>query len=190
MKLYLSDSDPRNTVFGSETDGRAMYIVDTPFKFFDTRVSKISKVVHGVVEPLAEIEWHTFASSRLRFQGKDVAFTDMFQRVGFAWRDRVFVGTDDREYKWRLSSASKLYLNDRTETPVARSHKLSLGIFGPSHSPYLEVFPEGEGILDMIIITFVYVEKLRRDNERRRRRGAAGGGGPGGGGDGGGGGGC
>ena len=31
--------------------------------------------------------------------------------------------------------------------------------------PSLEIFPEGEHMVDLIVVTFVYIEKLRTDRD-------------------------
>ena len=50
-------------------------------------------------------------------------------------------------------------------TEVARYHEGTLGIVGPKQMPRLEVDPSVEHMLDLIVLTFLYVEKLRGDME-------------------------
>ncbi|KAJ8520071.1 hypothetical protein ONZ45_g3076 [Pleurotus djamor] len=179
MQLIQSKSDPRNTTFSSDS-GELTYAVETPFHVLENRVSTISKVSSNVEQSqvLAEIEWHRMGSTVVKFKGRSMSVGELFRRVGFAWRHRVFVGPDGKEYIWKLGSrSSKLFLYDTVEMPIARSHKSSLGVFGSSHPASLEIFPEGEHMLDMILVTFVYIEKQRRDNERASRSAAASGGG-------------
>lgn len=57
-------------------------------------------------------------------------------------------------------------------------HRRCLGILGPKREPSLDINTDLMPILDTIVLTFVYVEKLRMDKEERRKRGAASGGGP------------
>jgi hypothetical protein len=52
---------------------------------------------------------------------------------------------------------------------VARFHRKSLGIFRKARKASLEIFPTGEHIVDAIMVTFIYVEKLRKDRERAAR---------------------
>jgi len=62
------------------------------------------------------------------------------------------------------------------DTPVARYHRSSLGILSPAHSAYLEIFPIGEHMVDLIVVTFIYIERLRQEKEEAQR--PHGGGGP------------
>jgi hypothetical protein len=59
-----------------------------------------------------------------------------------------------------------LYLNDAAKTPVALFHPKCFGIIGKKRPAYLEIFPAGEDIMDTILPTFLYVEKMRKDRER------------------------
>ena len=70
----------------------------------------------------------------------------------------------------------QLSLNDGSKTEVARYHRGSLGIIGPKKKPCLDINPDVAHMSDLIVLTFVYVEKLRMDKERAARN--SGGGGP------------
>jgi hypothetical protein len=59
----------------------------------------------------------------------------------------------------------QLILNDGSNTPVAQFHRKNLGIVGKAQSAHLEIFPAGEGILDTILVTFIYIENLRKVKE-------------------------
>ena len=58
--------------------------------------------------------------------------------------------------------ARQLALNDESKTPIARYHRRLIGLVVQTYKAYLEIFPEGEAIVDEIVITFIYVEMLRR----------------------------
>lgn len=62
---------------------------------------------------------------------------------------------------------SQLMLNSSlTPTTIAKYHKKKYGIFSDERrDPYLEIRPEGEHMVDLILVTFVFVEKTRQDNE-------------------------
>jgi hypothetical protein len=49
---------------------------------------------------------------------------------------------------------------------VARFHRATLGIIGKKRKAMLEVSPEVAHMMDTIIMTFIYVEKLRKDKEK------------------------
>ena len=69
---------------------------------------------------------------------------------------------------------SALYIqlarNDETRMELARYHRATLGIIGPKRKPYLDIHPEVVHMLDMIVVTFVYIEKLHMDKERAAQR--------------------
>lgn len=56
----------------------------------------------------------------------------------------------------------QLVLGDDS-TVVARYHPREIVIIGNGQPAYLEIFPEGREMVDLIVTTFVYVEMLRKD---------------------------
>ena len=128
--------------------------------------------------------------------------------IEMGWRSRLdllasrkctFTGPDGRRYRWDMhsrdvvvsvkhfefgwivssySSFPQLSLDDASRTEIARHHRATLGIIGKRRSARLEIAPQAEYMLDLIVITFIYVEKLRMDKEKSQRRAAASGGGP------------
>ena len=74
--------------------------------------------------------------------------------------------------------ANKLYTKDASKTLVAAFHRRRLGIIGDARPASLEICPQGQHMVDLIVVTFIFVEKLRSDKERLRRSARAGGGGP------------
>jgi hypothetical protein len=61
-----------------------------------------------------------------------------------------------------IALAEQLILDDGSKTRVAHSHPQSLGIVGKAHKAYIEIYPDGEDIIDIILMTFVYLEQQRR----------------------------
>ncbi|KIK64550.1 hypothetical protein GYMLUDRAFT_117162, partial [Collybiopsis luxurians FD-317 M1] len=71
-----------------------------------------------------------------------------------------------KEYKWVLGFYSpQLILNDGSSTVVAQFHRRKF-ILWNTPPGYLEIFPAGVDIIDTILVTFIYIEKLRKDKER------------------------
>jgi hypothetical protein len=64
----------------------------------------------------------------------------------------------------------KLVLNDESKTPVARGHRSNIGLIGKRRQARLEIYPGFEHLADILLITFIYVEKIRKDTERDRQR--------------------
>ncbi|KIK64382.1 hypothetical protein GYMLUDRAFT_39929 [Collybiopsis luxurians FD-317 M1] len=124
-------------------------------------------------EYIAQIDWRVFRSSKIRFSkgrfsGKEVLVSELFRKEGWGWlgRHRVFTGEDGKEYKWRLRNTyCELTLKDANNTPVATYHPEILS----RRKPYLEIFPEGQDMMDELFVTFTYIERLRKVKERSAR---------------------
>jgi len=191
MKLILSDDSPLSTII-TNSSGQSLYHIDTPYrqgprttiirrsrnapvsyssstKDTPSVLSEGETLTNGrdnEFSELASIEWHTFASSKLRYEGKEVDLKQfMPNEKSFARGRRIITGLDGRTYRW---NHPVLELNDGSKTPIAvykrrrcRSREQAM----------LEIMPEGEHMPDLIVITWVYVEKIIR-NQRRARRGA------------------
>ncbi|ESK82737.1 hypothetical protein Moror_5671 [Moniliophthora roreri MCA 2997] len=116
---------------------------------------------------LGRIDWRTLQSSTIQILDQQMETKDFFRSEGWSGkkRNRIFTGPDGKEYKWILGSfTSKLVLNDGTETPVAKFHQSNMGLFEKKRRGVLEIYPPGEHMVDLILVTFVYVEKIRRDD--------------------------
>jgi hypothetical protein len=64
----------------------------------------------------------------------------------------------------------QLFLNDSSKTPIAKFHRQHAG--SKDKEPVqasLEIFEEGLHMVDLIVVTFVYIEKMRKDRERGSR---------------------
>ncbi|KAE9405830.1 hypothetical protein BT96DRAFT_988075 [Gymnopus androsaceus JB14] len=119
---------------------------------------------------LAQIDWRVFKSSKIRFgegqysyAGREVHVKDLFKKQGWGWwgRHRVFTGEDGNEYRWRLGrTRPELTLNDALKTPIATFHNQRL--FSRQGCAYLEIFPQGQHMVDEIFVTFIYIERIRR----------------------------
>lgn len=57
----------------------------------------------------------------------------------------------------------QLVTNDGSQTPVA-CYKANEKLFSKT-APTLEIFPAGEHMVDLIVVTLLYIEKNRKDRE-------------------------
>ncbi|KAJ7119088.1 hypothetical protein C8R44DRAFT_789990 [Mycena epipterygia] len=191
MQLVLTTASPSNAVY---TDGSGpQYKVTTPLKLHD-RTTAISRVIeHGIprrrsqsrsehedeaeVEgerfaSLAQIDWRVVGSSVIRFRDRELLTREFFRKKGWGWygRHRVFTAADGREFKWILGAyTSQLKLNNAAETPVAHYRPKKLGLLSKPRKASLEVLPDFEYMMDEILVTFVYIEHLRKTKERAAR---------------------
>ncbi|KAG1732934.1 hypothetical protein EDB19DRAFT_1855240 [Suillus lakei] len=170
ISFTLSTENVRNTVITNE-QGQVIYKTDTPFRF-SGRTTTIQKVkpnddqshMRDQFDVMGEIEWHIFASSKFRFRGTEVETKEFIPRRGLWGRKRVFTGPDGCPYRWDLQFRV-LSRDDGSRTEVARFHRATLGIIGRKRKATLEVSPEVAHMMDTVIMTFIYVEKIRRDKE-------------------------
>ncbi|TEB19959.1 hypothetical protein FA13DRAFT_1645677 [Coprinellus micaceus] len=202
MQLILTTRDPYNASYCTP-EGQVIYRVVSPFQLLHRRRATIDKVVptdlssytedmQDQFERIGEVEYHTIFSSIITFggvaQSVDKFFRKKISLLNLA-SHRIFTGPDGKEYRWKLGYAKPvLYLNDDTSTPVAKFHQQDIISITPrARRAALEIFPAGEHMVDLIVVTLVYIEKLRRNREGAAKSGRRGGGGPGGDGGGGGG---
>ena len=106
---------------------------------------------------------------------------------------RTFTGPDGLPYRWDMLSdvvvvstecvkifeirlltfslsVVQLSRDDRSKKEIARYHRGSLGIIGRRRDPRLDVDPDMTHMLDLIVLTFVYVEKIRMDKRQDARQ--------------------
>ncbi|KAH9483471.1 hypothetical protein JR316_0002939 [Psilocybe cubensis] len=129
---------------------------------------------------VAEIEFHAISSTIIRHGGGERKTCDFFKKEGWAWYggNRIFTGPDQKQYMWKMgSSISELFLLDtdiseehgKAHVPflVARYHCPRHSV--PSHEkepPCLEIFKAGEHMTELILITFIYIEEMRRQRQK------------------------
>ncbi|KAG2365613.1 hypothetical protein BDR07DRAFT_1398170 [Suillus spraguei] len=171
--LTLSSEHVCDTVITNE-QGRVLYKTDTPFKLLGAQTTTIQKIkpngdhyhMLDQFDVLGEIEWHTFTSSKFRTGGTEVETKHFIPEKGLLGRKRVFTGPDGRPYRWDLeTTVVVLSRDDGSRMEVARFHRATLGVIGKKRKAMLEVSPEVAHMMDTVIMTFIYVEKLRRDRE-------------------------
>jgi len=83
---------------------------------------------------------------------------------------RTFVGPDGKSYSWHLGmTTSMLTLKQEVTVDVPRTIAkfYPLNTVSSGRNPYLEIQPEGRHMLDIIVITWVYIETKRRGLEKQ-----------------------
>jgi len=136
----------------------------------DSDTTQSEGLLHNVAEmevenePLASIHWKTFRASQVDQGSQTVSVHELLARAGPLKTSYSFRGLDGSSYHWNLgvlgTSSPVLTLGDENHTVVAKHHSGEL--FG-QRKPSIEIFPLGEQNLDHVIMTFLYVEKRRRD---------------------------
>ncbi|XP_006458731.1 hypothetical protein AGABI2DRAFT_115754 [Agaricus bisporus var. bisporus H97] len=180
MRLILSSQNPRDSYYSTDA-GQVIYKVNKS----GSSVTTLRKAVNNDHFALyAEVEFHTFRSTRFRFQNRDVSVDDHFRKEGWFNPRWVFRAADNREYYWKLDGKYlEMFRNDGSKKEMVKykEHKSSFGPFITGRPASLEVDNSCISILDDIIMTYVYCQKQRKKRQASRS-GAAGASGPGGGG--------
>ncbi|ESK82738.1 hypothetical protein Moror_5672 [Moniliophthora roreri MCA 2997] len=181
MKLHLSQNFLNSTY--TDDTGRVIYKVNTPSTPLVNGSTTISKVLpadtdiprrdsgsdsdsHERFANLGRIDWRTLQSSLIRILDQQMETKQFFRRDGWSGklfgRNRVFTAPDGKEYKWILDPLiMELVLNDGNDSLVAKYHRGNMGITEEKRRGVLEIYPAGEHMVDLILVTFVYVEKVR-----------------------------
>ncbi|KIJ58385.1 hypothetical protein HYDPIDRAFT_119577 [Hydnomerulius pinastri MD-312] len=169
MRLTFSHSHCKNTEIFDEQD-RQLYTVSTPSEWHEkTTITKHPRHGDRTSEVLAEIEWHFFHEDLIKFGGQDLEADTLLEQRNWS-TGRYFTGPDGRSYKWKHDPRHCWLKEDveGSDVELAKFHPRNAGWNKPEHPPYLEVSDSLEHMLDLIIITFIYVEKLRHDEHHDR----------------------
>ncbi|KAF8128217.1 hypothetical protein EV363DRAFT_1170817 [Boletus edulis] len=167
MRLIFSNSYYKNTDISDE-QGNKLYTISTPRGW--KQVTTITKYDSGkrnrAPQVLCVIEWHRVKKTKFLFGQREMAVDRILYRRPYSW-GRYFTGPDGLTYKWKVGFR---YCWLKHETKHARAHLVkfhgrNLGIRKPSHPPFLEIAPEVAHMIDHIIVTYMYMERLRRDVE-------------------------
>ncbi|KAF8546568.1 hypothetical protein OG21DRAFT_1473039 [Imleria badia] len=181
MRLTLSSETVRNAVMRNES-GQILYRTFHPLKLgINQGTTTIQKIkpnddptdMRDQFDVLAQIEWHLTTPTVFRMHGQELPSNVFIPRHGIRGRlsKRTFTGQDGRPYRWDMHRhVVVLSRNDETREELARYHRATLGILGPKQRPYLEIHPDVWHMLDMIVVTFVYIEKLHMDKDRGAQR--------------------
>jgi len=178
MDLYLTNhANVRNTNFCNAA-GQIMYKSETPGSVFaPNKKTTVYKVIPNDTpedmtdkfRDLATVVWHVVATSILTYEGAEMPMVSK----GVLARQRVFTAPGDgRSFIWTLGMWTvTLELNDDSKTIVARSHRSDIGIItGTPRQARLEISPGFEHLVDVILVTYIYAEKIRKSREKAAER--------------------
>ncbi|KAH7912909.1 hypothetical protein BJ138DRAFT_1099913 [Hygrophoropsis aurantiaca] len=171
MKFFFSKHDIEKADISDER-GRVLYEIRTKNSLIHADKTTITKVSSNPFV-LANIEWHSFHSSTLRFNEMEVKMSEFFpsERRG---RIRFFAAPDGRKYKWRLDMKDCIFgeLDEcGLTTEIAMLGAQSAGGFFHQDTHFLEVSPSALPLLDTIVMTFVCLERSRKElNNREESR--------------------
>ncbi|KAF8652782.1 hypothetical protein AX16_004174 [Volvariella volvacea WC 439] len=183
MKLHLAKSNFLNTDYTLEPHGEVLYQLQPNSSLWPSSV-KITKRIpdlrdaYGGVAAdrfahLARIDFHTIHQDVISMGGQDIEVSSFFRKgcFGAYGSNRIFTGPDGREYVWELGlTTSQLFLNDDSKPLVANYYTKFWTLRHKPENAYLEIMPNGEHMVDVILVTFLYIEKIRNEREEAAQR--------------------
>ncbi|KAK7040341.1 hypothetical protein VNI00_009809 [Paramarasmius palmivorus] len=115
--------------------------------------TEVGKILHFGIDRLRltlhSTERKVFKLEIMDFQG----FGELAESGSTAWS---FTGPDDKPYKWQIFiHYPVLFVNDNSQTPLARYRRAKLGIVSRPRRASLEILPAGINCIDFIVTTFV-----------------------------------
>ncbi|EGN97865.1 hypothetical protein SERLA73DRAFT_138000 [Serpula lacrymans var. lacrymans S7.3] len=154
-------------------EGVPMYQIDTPDTWITGTTTVSRYELEGsstgrVLSLVGEITYHRVNGLRLQILDSESSLEITLLQNPDEGVDRPwsFIGFDGRPYIWRMLFQSPvLFLNDNSQTPLARYRRAKLGIVSRSRRAFLEIFPAGINITDFIVVTFVTFSKQRMVEE-------------------------
>ncbi|KAM6502728.1 hypothetical protein JOM56_002705 [Amanita muscaria] len=165
MHLYLTQRSHLNSSFVND-DKHVLYKVKriAPGSPTHDDLSLQDKFTN-----LAEIKFNVVDSSVMRFGGQEYEISHFLDKKGLGFYGRK---TSTRGFPIRKRTEAKtiddddlpqlVRLDRSAKTPIARFHRRRLGILKKKRPASLEIFPEGNHMVKLIIITFVYNFTFKR----------------------------
>ncbi|KDQ11661.1 hypothetical protein BOTBODRAFT_67841 [Botryobasidium botryosum FD-172 SS1] len=189
LAFYFSANSMRNAVV---TGSDVSYEITTPREIYHSgdRVTTITRVNRDGKKVIAgEYVWPPFKEARARMLSADrstlgdwVPMSDFVRKtLGDMIRtSRTFSGTNGVQYKWSTKGVFGQHMTLTLDSDASARDSYALAVFHhPRHNiglrevrkAYLEVSPNVQDDLDIILVTFLMVERKRRDREKRRQAG-------------------
>ncbi|KAI0366883.1 hypothetical protein BV20DRAFT_951172 [Pilatotrama ljubarskyi] len=165
MHVIFLEDDPLNSVVVNKDTREVVYNIITPFSLATHKTT----IYNAQGLEVAYYKRQTFAPNEISYHGQVLPASDWLQRDGIFSRrvcsSRRFMSPDGRTYKWKqLNGKSKFQLIDcETEQVVAESYGTRYGILSEERDMDIEVSDAVVPILDVIVLSFIILEKKRRD---------------------------
>ncbi|KIK46748.1 hypothetical protein CY34DRAFT_9467 [Suillus luteus UH-Slu-Lm8-n1] len=174
-KLTFATNSVRNTTF-AEDNNKFYYEIVT--RFWHPHLTKINKYDYEarVVNCVAEIEDQPQKDVKVRFntpdaEGEWARACDFIRTDSTAVSGGTFSHEDGTEFRWKTHNRCLQLVksDDEEEVPVAEYHpyKRHFGVWRMSQRAFLEVKPEASAALDKIIVSYLLMERRRRQTKIR-----------------------
>jgi len=170
-KMVFTTNSLKNTTIAVDDDQLYYEIVT---RFWHPNITKIKKLDYDTSEmkTIAEIERESGKEPRLRFGGEDAPWinaSEWLQRDPQKVRGGVFTATSDVKYRWKTHKRQLQMIradsDNKSPLVVHHPHKRHFFVFRMSQHAYLEVKPELVDSLDALIMSYLLVERGRRESK-------------------------
>ncbi|KAI0275272.1 hypothetical protein BC834DRAFT_41631 [Gloeopeniophorella convolvens] len=169
-KMVFTANSIRNTTVSIDDDGLYYEIVTRSWHPHLTKIFKLDKETREMLL-VSEIEREPGKNVRVRFGGEHGEWIDEddFLRWDPQKRGGVFTGGEGVEYRWK-SHRRRLQLvraDDSEKVPLAKYHTYHrhFFVFRMSQHAWLEIKPEATEAMDKLIVSYLLVERRRRDSK-------------------------
>jgi len=165
-KMEFTTNSLRNNTLAVDTDALYFEIVT---RFWHPDLTKINRldVESRELTTVAEISRTPGKEPKVRFGEGEWLKASEFITYDTERMGGVFVGAEDVEYRWKTHKR-RLQLvkaDDEGKVPLVKfhPHRRHFYIFRMSRRAWLEIKPEITEALDKLIVSYLLVERRRRD---------------------------
>lgn len=163
--LHIKSADP---VLCDE-QGQQLYTISTS-GLFNSKTTVTKHDQRRGDNIIGVITWRTYRDTTMWLEatGSEVAAKSLLQSKLFS-SSRTFTAPDGKAYVWNLRKTNCALKVQGTNLQLVKYHRRNVGIMSPSHPPYLEISPSVYHILDLVLVTFIYVERISKRREAGAR---------------------
>ncbi|KAI0279856.1 hypothetical protein BGY98DRAFT_1095922 [Russula aff. rugulosa BPL654] len=166
MELYLIPNDPVNTTLIT-SDGYLRYL--RPSVHDNNEHETFGEITWGGLGRHSVIHSDLFKGRADVAGGKAVRVKDLLWKINTFGNSRCFIGNDEEEYVWKFCKSTGFQLLQvRTGSVKAiyehRPSHVATGVFKGQFKTCLRIHPSCKLDTDILVLTFVVMEKKRRDS--------------------------
>ncbi|KAI6110892.1 hypothetical protein EDD16DRAFT_1225567 [Pisolithus croceorrhizus] len=172
MRLTFSTKTYLNSVLSDE-QGQQLYTISTT-GLLNSKTTITKHDQRGENDIIGVITWRTYRDTTiwLKATGSEVAAKSLLHSELFSSR-RTFTAPDGKAYVWNLWRTNCTLEEQGTSLQLVKYHRRNVGIMSPSHPQYLEISPSVYHMLDLVVVTFIYAERISRRKEVGARAAAS-----------------
>jgi len=165
LTLVLQPDNPCNTTIIDEETGKVMYQVAT-----EHGKSTVTRAKNAVGESIASWEWRDVRSDIITLgNGTPTSVSSWLKKSLVPFKDTVtFKDASGRNFKWKGNGAGmqfELYIETDKISPIAQFRKSRRVANAETRAATLTLNGIGKEIIDLVVISFLVLEKARRGKE-------------------------